>query len=95
MSSFTAGVPKLGDAIGYIPVISWVPFFQWGNAIGLRGDAETVIFFGTCVPVGWWGSQGDAIGLRGDAKTKKLGTPALQGENLVVQELFPSKRRSN
>jgi hypothetical protein len=42
-----AGVPNLGDASprgdlrGLKPVIIWLLLYQWGDAIGLRGDAET------------------------------------------------------
>jgi hypothetical protein len=42
-----AGVPNLGDASpwgdlrGLKPVIIWLLLHQWGDAIGLRGDAET------------------------------------------------------
>jgi hypothetical protein len=42
-----AGVPNLGDASpwgdlgGLKLVIFWVLLYQWGDAVGLRGDAET------------------------------------------------------
>ena len=44
---YRAGVPNLGDASpwgdlrGLKPVIIWLLLHQWGDAIGLRGDAET------------------------------------------------------
>ena len=43
-----AGVPKLGDAShwgdakGLISVISWEHLYQWGDAIDVRGDADTI-----------------------------------------------------
>jgi hypothetical protein len=42
-----AGVPNLGDASpwgdarGLKSVISWVHLYQWGDAIDVRGDADT------------------------------------------------------
>jgi hypothetical protein len=35
------GVPNLGDARGLKSVISWVHLYQWGDAIDVRGDADT------------------------------------------------------
>ena len=35
---FGAGVPNLGDARGLKSVMCWV---QWGDAIVVRGDADT------------------------------------------------------
>jgi hypothetical protein len=45
--AFKAGVPNLGDAYpwgdlrGVKSVIFWVLLYQWGDANGLGGDAET------------------------------------------------------
>ncbi len=42
------GVPNLGDAShwgdakGLISVISWEHLYQWGDAIDVRGDADTI-----------------------------------------------------
>jgi hypothetical protein len=42
-----SGVPNLGDASpwgdarGLKSVISWVHLYQWGDAIDVRGDADT------------------------------------------------------
>jgi hypothetical protein len=34
-------VPNLGDARGLKSVISWVHLYQWGDAIDVKGDADT------------------------------------------------------
>jgi hypothetical protein len=39
--SFRSGVPSLGDVRGLKSVISWANLYQCGDAIDVRGDADT------------------------------------------------------
>ncbi len=37
----TPGVPNLGDARGLKVMFTWVHLYQWGDAIDVKGDADT------------------------------------------------------
>jgi hypothetical protein len=37
----SAGVPNLGDVRGLKVVFTWVHLYQWGDAIDVKGDADT------------------------------------------------------